>query len=138
VIFNVFVSVVIGALVWIFQDALLGLYAPRDEARMIAKQLIFFIAIYQISDAMQVTAAFILLGYKVAFWPMVIYAGSLWGIGLLGGYLMAFNKIPHVPEILQGAKGFWAGNSISLGIAALFLLMLFKMTARKKLLQLNT
>jgi MATE family multidrug resistance protein len=133
VIFNVFVSVVIGAMVWIFQDTLLSFYAPRDEARVIAKQLIFFIALYQVSDAMQVTAAFILRGYKVAFWPMVIYAGSLWGIGLLGGYLMAFNKLPHVPELLQGAKGFWAGNSISLGIAAFFLLMLFKMTAHKSL-----
>lgn len=130
-VFNVSVSVFIGAMVWIFQDTLLNLYAPRDEARLVARHLIFFIAIYQISDAMQVTAAFILRGYRVAFWPMLIYAGSLWGIGLLGGFLMAFNKIPHVPEVLQGASGFWAGNSISLGIAAFFLLMLFKMTAKK-------
>jgi Na+-driven multidrug efflux pump len=43
---------------------------PRMRRFLIAKQLIFFIAIYQVCHAMQVTAAFILRGYKVTFWPM--------------------------------------------------------------------
>ena len=62
---------------------------------------------------------------------MLIYAGSLWGVGLLGGYLMAFNHVSFVPEFFHGAAGFWAGNSISLAIAACLLLTLFKFTARE-------
>jgi MATE family multidrug resistance protein len=123
-------SVTIGIAVWLFQDHLLDIYSPRPEARIMAKKLLIFIVIYQIADSLQVTAAFILRGYQVAFWPMVIYAGSLWGVGLFGGYLMAFAKIP-VPKFFHGAAGFWTGNSISLAIAACFLLFLFRMTALK-------
>ena len=106
-------------------------YAPAPEARIVAKQLFLFIALYQAVDALQVTAAFILRGYRVAFWPMCIYAFSLWGVGLFGGYLLAFNHLPFVPESLQGASGFWAGNSLSLAIAASGLLFLFRLTAKR-------
>jgi MATE family multidrug resistance protein len=123
-------SVLIGVLVWFNQDHLMDIYSPRPEARIMAKKLVIFIAIYQLADALQVSAAFILRGYQVAFWPMVIYAVSLWGVGLFGGYLMAFDKIP-APEFFHGAAGFWAGNSISLAIAASLLLFLFRRTALK-------
>jgi MATE family multidrug resistance protein len=60
---------------------------------------------------------------------MLIYAVSLWGVGLGGGYILGFNITGNVPLALQGASGFWAANSISLGVAAIFLLYLFKRTA---------
>lgn len=130
VIFTVSVSIFMGIVVWLFQNTLLDLYAPREEARKMAKHLIIFIAFYQAVDALQVTAAFILRGYRIAFWPMVIYAVSLWGVGLFGGYLMAFNLVP-VPSFLNGASGFWFGNSVSLLLAAIGLLSLFKITAKR-------
>jgi MATE family multidrug resistance protein len=129
VIFITSVSVCLGIIVWFLQGFLLDLYSPKPEARLMAEKLFIFIAIYQMADALQVTAAFILRGYRVAFWPMLIYAGSLWGVGLLGGYLMAFEYISFLPDYVHGAAGFWAGNSISLAIAACFLLALFKFTA---------
>ena len=122
---------VIGLAVWIFQDFLLNLYSPPETVRQTAKALFLFIAFYQAVDALQVTAAFILRGYRVAFWPMCIYAVSLWGIGLGGGYMMAFNTTGSVWEFAQGAKGFWFGNSVSLGIAATALLLLFWKTAKR-------
>ena len=131
VIFITSVSVGLGIIVWFLQDFLLDLYAPKPEARLMAEKLFIFIAIYQMADALQVAAAFILRGYRVAFWPMLIYAGSLWGVGLFGGYMMAFNHVPFIPEYFNGAAGFWAGNSVSLAIAACLLLTLFKFTARR-------
>jgi MATE family multidrug resistance protein len=97
----------------------------------VAIPLFLFIAFYQIFDALQVTSAFILRGYRVAFWPMWIYAISLWGVGLGGGYILGFNLTGNVPEILQGAQGFWFANSLSLAIAASFLIVLFKRTAKR-------
>jgi MATE family multidrug resistance protein len=131
VIFTTTLCVTMGLAVWFFQDFLLSLYAPPQEVRVIAKSLFIFIAFYQAVDALQVTAAFILRGYRVAFWPMCIYAISLWGVGLGGGYLLAFNVIQNTPEWTHGASGFWLGNSISLGIAASALLILFKITAKR-------
>jgi MATE family multidrug resistance protein len=129
VFFTTTACAVIGLTAWFFRAELLHLYDPPEEVKQFAIPLFIFIAFYQIFDALQVSAAFILRAYRIAFWPMLIYALSLWGVGLGGGYLLGFNVTGNVPLALQGASGFWAANSISLGVAAVFLLYLFKRTA---------
>ena len=131
VFFTTVLCVLIGIAVWIFKMDLLNFYDPPDEVKAFSIPLFLFIAFYQIFDALQVTAAFILRAYRIAFWPMLIYAGSLWGVGLGGGYLMGFNIFGNTPEFLQGANGFWAANSMSLGLAACLLLFLFRKTAAR-------
>ena len=131
VFFTTGTCILIGVAVWFFRMQLLDLYDPPEAVRVFSIPLFLFIAFYQVFDALQVTAAFILRAYRIAFWPMVIYAGSLWGVGLGGGYLMGFNVLGFTPEFLQGANGFWAGNSISLGLAACLLLYLFRKTAER-------
>ena len=131
VFFTTMLCVCIGIGVWIFKLNLLDLYNPPAEVKVFSVPLFLFIAFYQVFDALQVTAAFILRAYRIAFWPMLIYAGSLWGVGLGGGYLMGFNVFGNTPAFLQGASGFWAGNSISLGLAACLLLYLFRRTAAR-------
>ena len=131
VFFTTVLCVLIGIAVWIFKMDLLNFYDPPDEVKAFSIPLFLFIAFYQIFDALQVTAAFILRAYRIAFWPMLIYAGSLWGVGLGGGYLMGFNIFGNTPEFLQGANGFWAANSMSLGLAACLLLYLFRKTAAR-------
>jgi len=131
VFFTTVLCIVIGIGVWVLRLHLLDLYDPPEAVKVFSIPLFLFIAFYQIFDALQVTAAFILRAYRVAFWPMVIYAGSLWGVGLGGGYLLGFNVLGNTPTFLQGANGFWAGNSISLGLAACLLLYLFRKTAAR-------
>lgn len=131
VIFTTGLCVLIGVVVWIFRVQLLDLYDPPEEVKIFSIPLFLFIAFYQAFDALQITAAFILRAYRIAFWPMLIHAISLWGVGLGGGYLMGFNVLGNTPEFLQGANGFWAGNSLSLGLAALLMLYLFKKTAAR-------
>jgi len=131
VFFTTVLCIGIGIGVWVLRLHLLDLYHPPEAVKVFSIPLFLFIALYQIFDALQVTAAFILRAYRVAFWPMVIYAGSLWGVGLGGGYLLGFNVLGNTPTFLQGANGFWAGNSISLGLAACLLLYLFRKTAAR-------
>jgi MATE family multidrug resistance protein len=131
VFFTTTLCITIGIAVWIFRAQLLDLYDPPQAVKVFSVPLFLFIAFYQVFDALQITAAFILRAYRIAFWPMVIYACSLWGVGLGGGYLMGFNVFGNVPSFLQGANGFWAGNSISLGVAACLLLYLFRRTAER-------
>ncbi len=131
VLFTTATCITIGIAVWLFRMQLLDLYDPPAEVKAFSIPLFLFIAFYQVFDALQITAAFILRAYRIAFLPMVIYAGSLWGVGLGGGYLMGFNVFGNVPTFLQGANGFWAGNSISLGLAACLLLYLFRRTAER-------
>jgi MATE family multidrug resistance protein len=129
VFFTTALCITIGIAVWIFRVQLLDLYDPPEEVKAFSIPLFLFIAFYQVFDALQVAAAFILRAYRIAFWPMVIYAGSLWGVGLGGGYLLGFNVPGNTPTFLQGANGFWASNSLSLALAAFFLLYLFRRVA---------
>ena len=50
---------------------------------------------------------------------MVIYGVSLWGVGLVGGYWIAFNETPLGSP--RGALGFWEAATVALGIAAISL-----------------
>lgn len=131
VFFNTTICITFGIAIWLFRYQLIDLYDPPAEIKAFSVPLVLFIAFYQIFDALQLSAAFILRAYRVAFLPMIIYAGSLWGVGLGGGYLLGFNVFGNTPEFLQGANGFWAGNSISLGLAACLLLYLFRRTAER-------
>ena len=130
-IFTTCLCVTVGLIVWIFKYPLLDLYAPPEAVKESAISLFLFIAFYQVFDALQVCSAFILRGYRVAFIPMWIYAISLWGGGLGGGYLLGFNVTGNVPAMIQGARGFWLANSASLAIAATLLMTLFVKTAHK-------
>ncbi|MFX5522174.1 hypothetical protein ABTD78_23165, partial [Acinetobacter baumannii] len=75
-----------------------------------ALPLVAFVALYQAFDAVQVTTAFVLRAYKIALVPTGIYAVSLWGVGLGGGYLLGFGLIDGMPAFTRGAAGFWLAN----------------------------
>jgi MATE family multidrug resistance protein len=50
--------------------------------------------------------------------PVVIYALSLWLVGLGGGFALAFNVGGEVPTALHGARGFWVAATAGLVVAA--------------------
>ena len=131
VTFTTLLCIVIGIAVWFLRMFLLDLYSPPEAVKQFAIPLFLFIALYQIFDSLQVTAAFILRAYRIAFLPVIIYAISLWGVGLGGGYILGFNLTGSIPVSMQGASGFWLANSISLGLAAILLLYLFRRTAER-------
>jgi MATE family multidrug resistance protein len=93
--------------------------------------LFAFIAFYQLFDSVQVTTAFVLRAYRVAVVPTVMYAVALWGFGLGGGYLLGLNPLGISPPALQGAAGFWFGNSASLGLVAVGLLWYLRKVQRR-------
>jgi MATE family multidrug resistance protein len=66
-------------------------------------------------------AAFVLRAWRIATVPLVVYALALWGIGLGGGFVLAFNLTGAVPASLQGARGFWMSATAGLVVAAVAL-----------------
>ncbi|MCS6945731.1 MAG: MATE family efflux transporter [Sutterellaceae bacterium] len=73
-------------------------------------------ALFHVFDAMQAAASFLLRGYKVALAPMLIHSMALWGLGLLGGYWLAFHT--ELGARLGGAASFWAAADVGLILAA--------------------
>ena len=111
----------LGIVVWFAREAIITAYTPNSAIFDAALPLFLFIAFYQFFDALQITAAFILRAYKIALIPTLLYAIALWGIGLGGGYMMGLNPFGWSPPFLQGATGFWMGNSISIALVAIAL-----------------
>jgi MATE family multidrug resistance protein len=124
-------SVTVGVLVWLFRGPIIRAYTPDEAVIAAAMPLFLFIAFYQLFDSVQVTTAFVLRAYRVAVVPTVIYAVALWGVGLVGGYLMGLDPLGIAPPAVQGAAGFWLGNSASLGLVAIGLLWYLRRVERR-------
>ncbi|MBC3936814.1 MATE family efflux transporter [Undibacterium rugosum] len=99
------------------------LLAYTDNPAIIeaAMPLFILVAIYQIFDALQVIIAFVLRAYHVAIVPTLLYALTLWGCGLGGGYLLGIDPGGWFPANLHGATGFWIANVISIALIAISL-----------------
>jgi MATE family multidrug resistance protein len=123
-------AVIVGAAVLFLRRELVSLYTHDDTVLAIAVPLLPFIAFYQMFDALQVMTAFILRAYKIALIPTVIYALSLWGVGLGGGYVLGFGLLGDIAAALRGAAGFWAANGLSLMVAGALLVSYFNRVSR--------
>jgi MATE family multidrug resistance protein len=65
-----------------------------------------------------VLALWTLRAHKLAIAPTVIHAGALWGLGVGGGYLVAFGGL-RGPA--WGIAGMWFMQAIALALAATLL-----------------
>ncbi|WP_414691344.1 MATE family efflux transporter [Noviherbaspirillum sp.] len=123
-------SVTIGCIVWLARGAIVRAYTPNEAVIAAALPLYVFIAFYQLFDAVQVTTAFVLRAYKVAVIPTLMYAVALWGVGLGSGYVLGLNPFGISPRMLQGAAGFWMGNSAALALVGAGLLWYLRQVQR--------
>jgi MATE family multidrug resistance protein len=105
------------ALVWILREQIVGAYTINAEVAAVALHLIALGCLFHGFDAIQGVAGFILRGYKVATLPMVIHGVSLWGIGLGGGYVLAF--VRPAGWSMDGAFSFWLAAVVGLVLTAL-------------------
>lgn len=108
------VSTLAGVLLWLAREFLVAPGSPDPRVQGVALGLIGYIAFYQFFDAAQTVAAFALRGYKVTFLPLLIHVGCFWGLGLGGGWWLAFQAAPP-----QGAAGFWQGAVLATVVVAL-------------------
>lgn len=114
---------VICLVVWLFRDAIIGLYTSDPRVAAIAFELFPVLIVFHWFDAIQCSATQSLRGYRQTLVPMLIYAFALWGIGLGLGYVLAFAPWPvwrplWLPMRPLGATGFWWAQAASLAVAA--------------------
>ncbi len=126
---GVLISAVIGLAVYLGREAVLGAYTHDPVIIAAALPLLAWVAVFHTADAAQTIGSFILRAYRVTTAPLVIYAVAIWGVGLGGGFSVAFNTTGLTPVSLQGAQGFWfaatAGLSLSgIGMCAFLAWML--------------
>ncbi len=94
------------------------IYTDNTQVIALASYLLLFAALYQVSDAIQVTANGCLRGFEDTTIPMVLTLFAYWGVGLPLGYVLATSDY-FVPAM--GPSGFWLGLFAGLSSAALLL-----------------
>ena len=119
---GVVIAALVGGGVYLAREPLLALYTEDRAIVAAALPLLAWVMLFHIGDATQSIAAFVLRAYHIATPPMLIYAASLWGVGMLGGYHLAFGTSALSPAALRGAPGYWAAFTLGITLAALLLL----------------
>ena len=94
---------------------LVSIYTQDSELLNIAGGLLFFAAIFQFSDGLQVACAGCLRGLKDTKIPMIITAIAYWLVGFPTGYYLAEYQG-------YGVNGYWIGLITGLSVAAILLL----------------
>ena len=117
-IWALLIGSVLAFISYYFRHIIVGIYSDDLVVIKLAVTLLVFAAMYQVFDAIQVSAAGVLRGFhdtKVTMWVTLM---SYWGIGLGIGYLFAFG---HFSFPLMGVSGFWLGIVLGLSLAAILL-----------------
>ncbi len=121
-IFNGFMLAVLtssafAAILFVAREGLASLYARNVQVALVAAELMVWIALFHLADALQAVSGFVLRCYRIAIAPLVIYAVLLWGVGLGGAYVWAYvgwGSIAPRPE----PSTFWICSALALTLAA--------------------
>jgi MATE family multidrug resistance protein len=116
---------VVGLLVWFGRDSIAELYTRDAEVEAVAITLLAYVASFHLFDAVSAIAVSALRGYKKTVVPMLCNIVALWGVGLGGGYLLAF-----APSLHMGASGFWMAGVASVLTSALLIVAYFLRVSR--------
>ena len=130
--FVALIALLLGGAVFVGREAIVRLYTGNAVIVAAALPLLAWVGLFHFVDAMQIAASFVLRAWRIASVPLLIYAGSIWGIGLGGGYVLAFNVGGAVPAALHGARGYWIASTAGLAAAALGLTLFLLWVLRQQ------
>jgi MATE family multidrug resistance protein len=116
---GVLIAAAMGGTVYLTREGLMHAYTHDAVIIAAAMPLLAWVMLFHVADAAQTLASFTLRAYKIATVPVIIYASAIWGVGLGGGYVVAFNLSGLTPPSLLGAQGFWAAATAGLTLAGL-------------------
>jgi MATE family multidrug resistance protein len=102
----------------LFPELIVRIYTNDAAITSLAVSLLFYSAIFQYADGIQVFAAAALRGLKDTLVPMFINIFSFFLVGLSVGYYLTFNRE-------MGPAGMWIGMIVGLSFGAVLLLSRF-------------
>ena len=114
-------AIAFAAIICIASPTLAGWYSASPAVIAMASGLLSWVAGYHVADAMQALCAFLLRCYRITIAPLALYGVLLWGLGLYGGYQLAYVGLAGRPAT-QVAGSFWAASTVAIGLVASALL----------------
>ncbi|HET6593191.1 MAG TPA: MATE family efflux transporter [Xanthomonadales bacterium] len=108
----------------LFPGAIVRLYTDDAVIAPLAVSLLFYAAVFQYPDGLQMVASGALRGFKDTRMPVVYMVISFWIVGLSLGYHLTFARE-------MGPAGMWIGMIAGLSVASVLLLRRFNHTSRR-------
>lgn len=116
-------AVISASMMTLLRYEVVAAYTSDPMIQEVTANLLLLAAIFQLSDAAQITISCALRGYKVTRIPMFIHIMAFYGfampIGLVLG--LAPDWMPWHPAKPMEAAGFWIGLVLGLTVAAIML-----------------
>lgn len=109
---------------FMFPEWIVHIYTDDHLVAPLAVSLLFYAAIFQYPDGLQMVAAGTLRGYKDTRMPMLYMVISFWIIGMTLGYNLTFGQG-------MGPAGMWIGMIAGLTVAAVLMLLRVQHTSKK-------
>ncbi|MBS7691408.1 MATE family efflux transporter [Pseudomonas lalucatii] len=119
-----------ASLILLLREPIARIYSPDPAVIALASGLIVYSALFQLSDAVQVTAAGALRGYQDTRVTMLLTLFAYWGIGLPVGYSLGLTHWFGEPS---GPRGLWQGLVVGLTCAAIMLALRLSGSARRRI-----
>jgi MATE family multidrug resistance protein len=117
--------VALASSLWLGREWVAAFYTQSAEVAQLTVALLAWITLYHLTDAVQVFCVFTLRSYGITVLPLITYTVLLWGVGLAGGYAVAYLGFgaEHVPWLVpQSPIAFWQSSSFALSITSMVLL----------------
>jgi MATE family multidrug resistance protein len=100
------------------REAIVSFYTQSPEVAALAATLLLWLMLYHVADAVQVFTVFTLRCYGITVLPLITYTVLLWGMGLAGGYEVAYGTGFDVLALTwltpQSPIAFWQMGSLAL------------------------
>ena len=108
-------------------------FSTNPKIVALAASLLLWVAGYHIADALQTLCAFLLRCYGVTVAPLVVYAAGLWGIGLFGGYQLAYVGAGQF-SAAQSPVSFWLASTLAIALVASGLPCMLRTAVKRSLI----
>ncbi|MEG2046511.1 MAG: MATE family efflux transporter, partial [Comamonas sp.] len=115
---------VLALTVWLLRSPIAAFYTQDAAVSALTASLLAWVAAYHLADSIQCYCIFVLRALRITLAPLITYSTMLWGVGLGGGYALAY--LWQWPPAWHGTPvPFWATSVLALAATALvFIAML--------------
>lgn len=123
-------ALLMSATLVLLQTSIANIYARSPDVVAMTVPLLGWVALYHLADAVQVICVFLLRCFGVTIAPLLVYCFLLWGVGLAGGYVLAYHGLPGW-SAMSTPNAFWATSAAALGLTALIFTLILSRASRQ-------
>jgi MATE family multidrug resistance protein len=109
-----------AAILFTGREALAQAFSKDPGVVQAAQTWLAWVALYHLADAVQAVCAYLLRCYRITLMPLLIYTALLWGVGLYGGYVLAYQGLDWAGWPMRASVDtFWMTSTAALALVSL-------------------